>query len=211
MSNFEFKTEIHLTKIMGLSARSLSELYEGIKVVGPSSIYYHTHRFLKQHQFISPEPPNDFAYWIKNSLGLDELAEKLSSIDIVEFYRIEDLRRAILTQIQLWLSKNGNADCHDLRKKFHFMSCQTFVFSTGYVASNIKEFVEILKIVDINSIYFHIFEARMRLKKEINDFQSWLSEIGRSDLANKLSNLDPYNITLENLRKKIIKIIEEGL
>jgi hypothetical protein len=91
------------------------------------------------------------------------------------------------------------------------MSCQTFVISTGYRTDNLKDFLEILRVVDINSIYFHIFEAKMRLKKEMNDFQSWLIEIGRKDLSDKLSNLDPYNITLENLRKKIIAIIEKSL
>ena len=211
MPEFEFKTEFHLVKLLGLTATSLVQLYEGIKTVGPASIYYHTHRFLKQHQFISPEPPNDFAYWIKNGLNLDELAEKLSSIDIMEFAKIEDLRKAILNQLELWLKNNNDVDCHDLRKKFHFMSCQTFVISTGYIARNLKDFLEILKIIDINSIYFHIFEAKMRLKKEINDFQAWLIEMGRKDLSDKLSNLDPYNITLENLRKRIILIIEKGL
>ena len=211
MPEFEFKTEKHLTKLFGLEARRLSHLYNGIKTVGTSSIYYHTHRFLKQHQFLSPEPPNDFAYWIKNALNLDELSEKLSSIDIVGFLRIEDLRKAILEQIELWLEKNEDVDCHDPRKRFYFMSCQTFVISTGYRTDNLKDFLEILRVVDINSIYFHIFEAKMRLKKEMNDFQSWLIEIDRKDLSDKLSNLDPYNITLENLRKKIIAIIEKSL
>jgi hypothetical protein len=87
MPEFEFKTEKHLTKLFGLEARRLSHLYNGIKTVGTSSIYYHTHRFLKQYQFLSPEPPNDFAYWIKNALNLDELSEKLSSIDIVGFFK----------------------------------------------------------------------------------------------------------------------------
>ena len=59
-----------------------------------SSIYYHTHRFLQQHHYLSPEPPNDFAYWVTNILGLDALGERLASIDIIHFMDMEALRKA---------------------------------------------------------------------------------------------------------------------
>ncbi|GAB4032907.1 MAG: hypothetical protein Fur0012_11980 [Elusimicrobiota bacterium] len=207
MAEFEFKTEIHLVKLLGLRARNLRELYEILKTVPLSCVYYHTHRFLKQHHFLSPEPPNDFAYWIKNKLNIKDLAEAMASVDTVKFSKLEDLRNELCLKIEDWLKLNLPVNNCPEEEAFHFMSCQTFVLPTGERAGNLMEFIEKIKNVDINSIYFHIFEARLRLKKEQNDFQAWLSEIGEREVAKKLLNLDPYNMTLENLRKKIIRII----
>jgi hypothetical protein len=47
----------------------------------------------------------------------------------------------------------------------------------------------------------------MRLGIPENDFSVWLRGIGQDDLAKQISMLDPYNITLENLRRKIIKMV----
>jgi len=54
-----------------------------------------------------------------------------------------------------------------------------------------------------------MFEARMRLGVPDNDFSQWLKSMGEEGLANKISRLDPYNMTLESLRKKIIRMVED--
>ncbi|MDD5428718.1 MAG: DUF5752 family protein, partial [Candidatus Omnitrophica bacterium] len=89
---FRFYTRLNLTELTGLKASNLGELLEGLKEAPESSIYHHTHRFLQQHHFLSPEPPNDFAYWVTGMLGEERLGEKLASIDIVRFTTINDLR-----------------------------------------------------------------------------------------------------------------------
>jgi hypothetical protein len=85
------------------------------------------------------------------------------------------------------------------------MSCRTFVLPTPYQARNLKEFRDVLRKVSINSIYFHIFEARLRLERGDNDFSYWFEGIGQKELAEEISRLDPYTITLEGLRNKIIQ------
>ena len=62
---FKLCTRLHLSELTGLKASNLNELLELIKTVSGSCIYHHTHRFLQQHQYLSPEPPNDFAYWVE--------------------------------------------------------------------------------------------------------------------------------------------------
>ncbi|PIS47915.1 MAG: hypothetical protein COT17_00930 [Elusimicrobia bacterium CG08_land_8_20_14_0_20_51_18] len=207
MPDFEFKTELHLVKLLGVKARNIQELLDNLQNVPLSSVYYHTHRFLKQHHFLSPEPPNDFAYWIKNTLNLKTLSEEIASIDTVKYESLKELRSEISGIISSCLEREK--EFHNCQKgdEFHFMSCQTFVMPAGKKASDLKEFYEAMKTVDISSIYFHIFEAKLRLKRNENDFQAWLGEIGEKELARKLSNLDPYNMTLENLRKQILKIL----
>lgn len=72
----------------------------------PDCIYHHTHRFLQQHQYLSLEPPNDFAYWVSEALGEDELGERLSSIDTIQFSTIRSLREKIIQTIEDYLKHN---------------------------------------------------------------------------------------------------------
>jgi len=58
---FIFKTRLYLTALTGLKARNLAKLLTHLKKLPGSVIYYHTHRFLQQHEFLSSEPPNAFA------------------------------------------------------------------------------------------------------------------------------------------------------
>jgi len=92
MDDFHFFPKLDQTLLLGLRARTVDECLTGIRSVGAASIYFHMHRFLHQHHFLSPEPPNDFAYWVTNGLGDDVLGEKLWSVDTVRFDDISGLR-----------------------------------------------------------------------------------------------------------------------
>jgi len=211
---FRFYTRLNLSQLTGLRAANLSELSARVMEVPDSCIYHHTHRFLQQHQYLSPEPPNDFAYWVTNVLGEDSLGEKLASIDTVQFLTINDLRNKIEATIESYLKIYPDAARRFARKneEFHFMKSVSFILPTNYVASDLAEFAEILKKVAIDSIYFHIFEARLRLGKKTNDFSNWIeTSLEDRELADKILRLDPYTHTLEDLRKTIIRIVEKNL
>lgn len=211
---FKFYTRLNLSELTGLRANNLKELAELIKTVPGSSIYHHTHRFLQQHQHFSPEPPNDFAYWVAEILGEKELGENLASIDTVQFNTIRDLRDKIAVTIEDYLQNNASAALKfaDEDRPFYFMKSVSFVLPTNYTASDLKEFIEILGKITIDSIYFHIFESRLRLEKGSNDFSNWISDsLGDKRLADEISRLDPYTRTLEELREAIIKIMKKNL
>ena len=211
---FRFHTRLHLSELTGLKASNIDELLELIKTVSGSSIYHHTHRFLQQHQYLSPEPPNDFAYWVSNVLGEPELGERLASIDIVEFSTIRSLREKIIDVIEKYLPNNPEVRAKFTRSgaEFHFIKSISFIFPTKYCANNLKEFAEILKKITIDSIYYHIFEARLRLEKGGNDFSNWIENyFGNKTLADKISRLDPYTYTMEDLRKTLVNIIEKSI
>ena len=208
-NRFHFYTRLNQTELLGKKARNLVELLEGIKSVPDSSIYHHTHRFIQQHHYMSPQPPNDFADWITDVLNEDALGEKMASVDVIEFQKIKGLRKKFIEILSDYLKENKKVrDCPD-NQEFHFMACRTFVLPTTYVARSVKQFRQILKKVSIHSLYFHIFEARMRLEKKDNDFSRWLRDLGERSLASKISKLDPYSYTLEALRKEIISIIDK--
>src|SRR3989338_5643136 len=106
---FKFYARLHLTELTGLEASNLPQLLEHIKQAPEASIYHHTHRFLQQHQFLSPEPPNDFAYWVTSVLGEEKLGEKLASIDTVQYPTIRGLREKITGTIRDYLKNNPSA------------------------------------------------------------------------------------------------------
>jgi len=210
---FRFYTRLYLSELTGLKAANLPELLGLIKEANDSAIYHHTHRFLLQHQYLSPEPPNDFAYWVTATLNEDRLGEKLASIDTMKYLTIRDLRETIVATIESYLKtypKSAKRFAPE-DEVFYLIKCVSFVMPTAYVANDLREFVEILKKIAIDSIYFHMFEARLRLERKTNDFSLWIGDsIGDKDLAGKILKLDPYTYTLEDLRKTIIQMIEKG-
>ncbi len=209
---FRFYTRLHLSELTGLRAANLSQLLDLIRKVPGSSIYHHTHRFLQQHQYLSPEPPNDFAYWVAGVLGEDELGERLASIDTMQYSTIRSLRDKIAETIEEYLKNNPLAKLKFARQdeEFHFIKSLSFVLPTNYVAYDLPGFAEILKKITVDSIYFHIFEARLRLEKQTNDFSYWIeTSLGDKELADRISGLDPYTRTLEDLRKTIVRVIEK--
>jgi hypothetical protein len=208
MSTFQFMTKSDLTLLLGRKARNARELYAGLREVPAMSVYFHTHRFLQEHHYLSPEPPNDFAYWVTDVLNDDILGERLASIDIMQFVSIDEIRQRFLSILEEYLQTAERIiDC-PRGQEFHFMSCQTFTFLTPYTASSLGEFRDILEKVSINAIYYHMFDARMRPELGNNDFSIWIRDNGYPQLAEAIHALDPYSHTLDGLRKAIIRLVE---
>jgi hypothetical protein len=209
---FHFVTQTSLIELTGLRARELYELLEHLKAVPLSVVYYHTHHFLRQHQFLSPEPPNDFAYWVTNVLQEDRLGEQLAAIDTVRFLSLRALREALVGTIERYLAKGRSTRVAPEGEEFHFMKARSFVLATPYVVSTLEEFLEAVQKVSLNSLYHHIFEARLRLEKGTNDFSKWLeTELGETALAQTIARLDPYTLTLDGLREKIVRLVRVRL
>ena len=208
---FKFSTNISLKELTAKRACNLKELVEIIKEIPGSSIYYHTHVFLKGYQFPSPDQPNAFANWVSKALGEYTLGEELASIDACQFSTIRELREKIISVIEKHLFENRRALREAPRgDEFDFIKAHSFITQTGFTAHNLKEFVEIINEITIHSIYFHIFEARLRLEKGVNDFSFWIgTSAGAPEPANKIASLDPYTFNMETLRKKIVEIITD--
>ncbi len=83
---------------------------------------------------------------------------------------------------------------------------------TPYVAHDLREFAETLRKISLGSLYFHVFESRLRLGKGLNDFSTWLQDsLGEAELAEDIARLDPYTYTLEGLRSALIQLIEKRI
>lgn len=206
---FYFYTGLSLVELTGRRARNLQDLLDELESLPGSSIYYHTHRFLLQHHYLESEPLNDFAFWIINILQEALLGERVASIDIMQFKSIRQIREQFIELIESYLKENRELRTAPTGQEFHFMKCRTFVLPTPHSASNLEEFAETIKKVSRHSLYFHVFESRLRVENEWNDFSYWLeSNLGEKQLADKIAGLDPYTHTLEGLRKKIYSLVQ---
>lgn len=207
MNEFTFYTKLDQTLLLGIKARNIQGMLEGIRRVPDASIYFHTHHFLQQHHYLSPEPPNDFAYWVSDVIGDDVLGEQLSSVDIVQFSSIAEVRAAFVRILEDYLESLERVTVSAPGEEFRFMASRLFVMSTGMSANSLKEFLEILGRVSVNSLYYHIFDAKLRLERGENDFSTWFRGLGLEALAREMQLLDPYTYTLEGLRRRIMVLV----
>jgi hypothetical protein len=207
-SPFHFWTRLTLTRLTGRRAVDLAELVEHLRAVPPSVIFHHTHHFLVQHQHLSPEPPNDFAFWVTNVLQEDRLGERLAAIDTVQYRSLKQLRTRIATVIEEYLEANRQLRTAPPGEEFHFMDAVSFLVSTPHRATTLAEFAQALGEVGTGSIAFHLFEAQLRVAGEDNDFSRWLEhELEERQVADAIRRLDPYTYTLEGLRQRLLAIV----
>lgn len=207
-NTFKFYSEYNLPVLLGKKATNIYELLDGIKVVPEASLYYHTHKLLKQHHYLVPEPPNDFAYWIRNVLVQPKLGEMIASINIAGFNNLEELRNRLVYIFENHDREGYGINCQK-GFEFQFMSCKTFCFKNKYEAMNLSEFNDILQTIDISTFYLNIFDSKLRGGKHRNNFAIWFESIGEAELADRISNIDPYTLTLEGLRRQILKLIKQ--
>jgi Family of unknown function (DUF5752) len=209
---FEFQSRLNLTLLTGQKARDVAEMLELLRTVSGAVIYHHTHHFLAQHQYLSPEPPNDFAYWVSNILLEERLGEQLASVDVLRFSTIRELRDALVKLIEDFLDHTSNLRVAPPGEEFHFMESVSFILPTDVFASDLREFQEGLKKISLGSISYHMFDARLRLEQTDNDFSKWLQgALGERQLADALRKIDPYTYTEEGLRQRMVGLVEARL
>jgi small-conductance mechanosensitive channel len=208
---FHFYSRLLLTELTGLRATTLQELSDILKTVPDPVIYYHTHHFLQQHFYLTPEPANDFSSWVSESLGDEALAERLASVDTMAFASLGALRDRFVSIIDEYLARESYYNRRAAAgNEFDFLKSVSVIFPLPYQAHDLREFIEAIRKVSINSLYYHMFESRLRLGHGQNDFSTWLiKSMDETDLAAEISRIDPYTYTLEGLRSTLLQIIEK--
>jgi hypothetical protein len=211
---FRFKTCLILPEATGLRAATLPQLAKLLREVPEGCVYHHTHYFVLSHHYLTPEPPNDFAYWVGEVLGEQALGERLAGIDVMQFTSLEQLREALVRTIEAYLQGHTLAQFKFASEgeEFFFVKSIRVVLPTPHLAYTLAEFAEALQQLSLHSLYFHIFGARLREQHPSNDFSEWLSkELGEAELAKEIASLDPYAHTLETLRSLLLSLIHQRL
>lgn len=205
---FEFKECVSIIKSTGKKAQSLRDLRDIIAQVSEASIFHHVNQyFLKGHIL---EYTNDFAHWAGESLEERALSEHLSNVDPYDFRTIEELRTELLRVIDDYLEGFPEPREAMPGDEFYFNETITITFSTGVRARNLAEFLMGMRHVDAGSIYYHYYEARMRLGEGVDDFSAWIDTgLNKAGLAESISSIDPFMHDVEGIRSHIIEAVEE--
>ncbi len=204
---FVFFTERRLVELTGLKAKNLPELATILHHVPGSAVFYHTHHQYLSHHFEKPVFYNDFALWVSQALQEVRLGERLAAIDILGFATIRQLREAILAVIEDHIQTSGRPqrDCPP-GEELHFCKSKSFIMPTGITAVDVRDFFAKLPNLTNTSLYFHFFEARLRHERATNDFSAWLRGNGHDKAAAAIDRIDPYVLTLDELKTEILKI-----
>jgi len=207
-NSFEFRQCVSILKSTGKKARNLHELRDAISAVSDESIFHHTYQyFLKGHIL---EYTNDFAHWAGESLEERALSEQLSNIDPYDFKNISDLRNKLIEVIDNYLGQFPEPREAMRGDEFCFNETVTLIFPVGTRAKNLAEFLTAIKYIDAGSIYYHFYEARMRLGGGIDDFSRWIEDyLQKKELAEKIRAIDPFMHTIEEIRTHIVETVEE--
>ncbi len=204
---FRFYTERRLVELTGLNARTLPQLLAILREVPGASVFYHTHQRFLSHHFEKPMVYNDFAVWVGEALLESALAEQLAAIDMFSFTSIRQIREALLRVIEIHARTGGGRmrECPE-GDEFHFCKSRSFVMPLGTAADSVPDFFAALPALTNNSLYFHFFESRLRLEHATNDFSQWLEAHGEAGLARAINALDPYALSLDELKSEIIEL-----
>ncbi len=207
---FEFRECATLVKSTGKSAGSLRQFKEMLAVVPDESVFHHTCQYFMRN--LGLEYTNDFAQWAGERLGERVLAEYLSNIDPYVFTSVGELRKGLTGAIDAYLERFPEPRDAMPGEEFFFSEGVTLIFPAGVRARNLAELLTGVKYVDASCIYYHFYEARMRLGSATDDFSAWLEgSLGKSELAGRIRSIDPFMHSVDGIRMHLAEEMEEEL
>jgi hypothetical protein len=205
---FRFMTETWTVMWTGYVADDLPSLLQGIRQVPSSSIYYHVHHAVfRRPKYAWADYTNDFARWVFAALGQKGMAEKLSSVDPLEFFTVGQCRARLAACVEEYVNEGEVFSRVPRGREFYFLQTRSFVIPTGLEAANLKDFVERVADLSLSSVLYHFVEARFREGEETDDFSRWLALHGEHRKAKALQRLNPYMYDLEALKTQIVNVL----
>ncbi len=211
-TTFRFIGCSEIQEIIGKQAEDERELAELLEEVPLDSVYYHTHSFFLRHRFIERTYPNDFAEWVDEQVRDHVLAERLSVLDPFDFKSLEALREELISIIDDHLTGMTTVPRTEFGTPFFFNRSRILEVPTGIEVRTLGEFRDAIADVDVSALYFHVFEAHLRLQRDENDFSAWIrGGLKLPELADRMKALNPYLGSLERLRSSLLTMCDDYL
>ena len=214
---FLFRKVLYLVQATGRRAANLDELLRVVSVVEPQSVSYHMHREFLAHKFVHTEWPNDFAYWVARVVGDEMLGERLANLVVFRFRSLEALRSEIARLVgeHLLAYPTMALPRAPHGRELYFCTARSIVMDCSERARNLPELIAAIAQAPASSLFFHLFETRFTGSGDgprHNDFAEWIeSSLGRPELARKVAGIDPYMLSLEEARRRVIAVIADDL
>jgi hypothetical protein len=209
---FSFWGCSELPESLGLHAANERDLLERLETVDPDSIYYHTVRSLLRRQVLRSSQPNDFAAWVAEEVRDPALAERLALQSPFDFEGIEAFREHLLETLDDHLMRLPFAPRTITGRPFHFLIGHIHELPLELNVGDLAGFRRAIEEVDESSIYYHAVESMGRLGKPRSDFAEWVDQgLGRGGLAREIDQLDPFALSLDGLRLRLLELVDAAL
>jgi hypothetical protein len=212
--NFNFFDSITLLSPTGQKASNLKEFLHILEESEDKVIFHHLYKpQMKSFQKMG-EYPNDFANWAAYGLEDVAMAEKLANFDPYDFQKVSQAREKLVEIIEEHMWDLPNIPWVRPGSEFFFSSATSIVLPLDIEVCNIAELRDSMDILPDSSLYFHFYEERKRNKdKEHDDFSIWLEnnfdDVG--GLVEEIRKIDFYFFSLDEIRKKIVNILDKYL
>lgn len=209
---FRFIGCSEIQEILGKQAEDERQLAELLEEVPLDSVYFHTHSYFLRTRFIERAYPNDFAEWAGEQVRDHVLAEQLCVVDPFDFPSLDALREELISMIDGHLAGMSTVPRVGFGIPFYFSRSRILEVPTGLEVRTLREFRDAISDVDVSAIYFHVFEAHLRLQRDENDFSAWIrGGLKLPELADRMQALNPYLGSLERLRSSLLNMCDDYL
>lgn len=213
IKKFKFYDCTVLLSPTGQKASNLKEFLNILENSEDRVVFHHLYQSHLKFYLKVGEFPNDFANWAAYELEDLALAEKLANFDPYDYGTVLEAKEYLMEIIEEHMWDSPTIPWARPGSEFYFAYATTIVMPLEIEIASLKEFREALDIIPESSLYFHFYEARkIRKEKEHDDFSIWIEEnFNHSALLKKIRDIDFYFFSLEEIRKKLINILEKEL
>ncbi len=209
---FVFFSQASLIQCTPFVADSLPSILDCLRRVGGSSIFYHFYYSLLQRHFLKAEYQNDFALWADQTLLEPVLAERLATVDPLDYPTVRAVRNRVIEYVVAFVGESQSYPRVPPGKEFRFQELKSFSYPSGLRANTLEDFARVVRRISVESMFYHMVEARLRLDQQTNDFSIWIQHsCGQPELARRIEQLNPYRYGLAEMRIQISTLVRERL
>jgi len=209
---FQFNSLKMIKQPTGLKAKDLRELSDLLHTVPDDVIYCHIFRYLEDNPYQIFESNSDFIVWVRDVLKYHTLAARMSEIHLRGFTDLNSLRKSLIVLTENFLTTSPPSAVAPKGKEFYFVKGIPSIHPTRYAVNDLREFVEVVRRIDMDPIYYHFLESRLRLGNGMDDFSIWFTDsLNEPELGEEVNQINPYAYTPESLRSELIKSIERRI
>ncbi len=203
---FRFVDAFYLVVVGLESAHTLRDFAKQLAKASQLCIFCHTFHSLATHHYTAYS--SDFAQWVMAGCNEGELAELLGAIDVRQFVELEDLRAALLREVDEYLAAHPESAERPAFEPFYFSETREAVLPINRQASNLAELADGVRQMSLHSLHYHFVNSRLRLHLRTNDFSNWIeNELGFPELGLQIKRVDFYTNTLPEVREEILNCI----
>jgi hypothetical protein len=163
-------------------------------------------------RFGEREYNNDFAGWARHGLHDRKLAEQLAMVDPTAAADLAELRCDLVEIIEDRLDEDEALPWQRATGRFHFIRSQIVVVDTRIRCHTPEGMAELIPQLSPSSLFFQFIDARRRSAERSDDLRSCLALFpGLDELRRELAELDPYFLSLAELRDELATVFRRHL